>query len=122
MAEVENRALQNLNVVPSLYAHYIDNIFVICEKEEFLALRDEMMNTSGLTFTIERSVDSKLPFLNVLVEKTDGTVKSSVFRKPTDLGQCLNALNECPDRYKVSVVKGPVPCEETLFRAICFSH
>ena len=82
MAEVENRALQNLNVVPSLYAHYIDNIFVICEKEELLALRDEMMNTSGLTFTIERSVDSKLPFLNVLVEKTDGTVKSSVFRKP----------------------------------------
>ena len=111
MAEVENRALQNLNVTPALYGRYIDDIFTICEEEELMMLKDEMMNISGLNFTIERSVDNKLPFLNVLVERTGNTVKSSVYRKPTDVGRCLNALSECPDRYKVSVVKG------FLFRA-----
>ena len=111
MAEVENRALQNLNVTPALYGRYIDDIFTICEEEELILLKDEMMNISGLIFTIERSVENKLPFLNVLVERTGNTVRSSVFRKPTDIGRCLNALSECPDRYKVSVVKG------FLFRA-----
>ena len=76
-----------------------------------MLLRDEMKNISGLNFTIEKSVDHKLPFLNVLVERTGNTVKSCVFRKPTDVGQCLNALSECPERYKLSVVKG------FLFRA-----
>ena len=111
MAEVENRALENLDVELALYGRYIDDIFVICEEEELIALKEEMMNISGLNFTIERSVDNKLPFLNVLVERTGDTVKSCVFRKPTDVGQCLNASSECPDRYKVSVVKG------FLFRA-----
>ena len=111
MAEVENRALENLTVAPSLYGRYIDDIFLICEEEELMLLKDEMMLVSGLNFTIEKSVDNKLPFLNVLVERTGNTVKSSVFRKPTDVGRCLNALSECPERYKVSVVKG------FLFRA-----
>ena len=111
MAEVENRALENVNIVPSLYGRYIDDIFVICEEDELLLLKDEMTLISGLRFTIEKSTDNKLPFLNVLVERSGNTVKSSVFRKPTDVGRCLNALSECPDRYKVSVIKG------FLFRA-----
>ena len=111
MAEVENRALENVNIVPSFYGRYIDDIFVICEEDELLLLKDEMTLISGLRFTIEKSTDNKLPFLNVLVERSGNTVKSSVFRKPTDVGRCLNALSECPDRYKVSVVKG------FLFRA-----
>jgi hypothetical protein len=94
-----------------VYGRYIDDIFIICEEEELQSLKEEMMNISGLNFTIEKSVDNKLPFLNVLVERTGNTVKSSVFRKPTDVGRCLNALSECPDRYKVSVIRG------FLFRA-----
>ena len=57
-------------------------------------------------FTIERSVKKKASILKRTCEKTDDTVKSSVFRKPTDVGQCLS---ECSGRYKVSVVN--------LFRA-----
>ena len=65
-----------------------------------------MILISGLNFTVEESVDNKLPFLNVMIEKTETTIKTKVYRKPTDVGMCLNAEGECPDRYKVSVVKG----------------
>ena len=106
MAEVENRALENMNIQPSLYGRYIDDIFVICDSDVLMLLKDEMMVISGMNFTIEKSVDNKLPFLNVLVERTDNEVKSTVYRKPTDVGRCLNALSDCPDRYKLSVIKG----------------
>ena len=65
-----------------------------------------MTTISAMNFTIERSVENKLPFLNVLVEKRNGAIKTTVYRKPTDNGKCLNAISECPDRYKLSVIKG----------------
>ena len=106
MAEVENRALQNINVILPLYGRYIDDIFVICEEDVLMILKDEMSLISGMNFTIEKAVENKLPFLNVLVDKTDGNIKTTVYRKPTDAGRCLNAAGECPDRYKISVIKG----------------
>jgi hypothetical protein len=70
-------------------------------------MKDMMSQISGMNFTIEKSIENKLPFLNVLVEKQDNnTYKTTVYRKPTDNGKCLNAISECPDRYKQSVVKG----------------
>ena len=113
MAEVENRALSNIQV--SLYCRYIDDIFLICDTDTLQILQREMMTISGMNFTFERSVNNKLPFLNVLVNFTDDQVRTSVYRKPTDVGKCLNAVSECPDRYKVSVVKG------FLFRAMTLS-
>ena len=71
-----------------------------------MQLRDEMIWISGLNFTVEESVDNKLPFLNVMIDKTGNNIKTKVYRKPTDVQMCLNADGECPDRYKVSVVKG----------------
>ena len=109
MAEVEDRALTNIH--PSLYCRYIDDIFVICHLDTLKLLQQEMMTISGMNFTIEESVDHKLPFLNVLVDTREDRVKTTVYRKPTDVGRCLNELSECPDRYKVSVIKG------FLFRA-----
>ena len=108
MAEVESRALASMPSTskPSLYGRYIDDIFIICEEEVLIRLKDELMSISGMNFTIERAVENKLPFLNVLVEKQNGVIKTTVYRKPTDNGKCLNAISECPDRYKLSVIKG----------------
>ena len=106
MAEVEERALSNTNRTPALYCRYIDDIFVICDLDTLEKLKDEMKTISGLDFTVEESVGSKLPFLNVMIEKTDRIIRTKVYRKPTDVQMCLNAEGECPDRYKQAVVKG----------------
>ena len=109
MAEVENRTLDGMTSTtkPSLYGRYIDDIFVLCSEEILLHMKDLMSQISGMNFTIEKSIENKLPFLNVLVEKLENnTYKTTVYRKPTDNGKCLNAISECPDRYKESVVKG----------------
>ena len=106
MVQVENRALDNINESLPLYCRYIDDIFLICDEELLVNLKDEMTVISGLNFTIEIAVENKLPFLNVLIDKTERGIKATVYRKPTDAGQCLNAAGECPLQYKTSVIKG----------------
>ena len=111
MAEVENRVLENIPTKPSLYCRYVDDIYVICEDDVLEQIKNDLETISGLSFTVEYSINNRLPFLNVLVEKVDGNLKTTVYRKPTDHGICLNASGESPNQYKISVIKG------FLFRA-----
>ena len=69
------------------------------------SLRSEFEKRSVLKFTFEHSKQRKLSFLDVMVEIRDGAFSTSVYHKPTDLGQCLNYKSECPTRYKLSVIK-----------------
>ena len=61
MAEVENRTLDGMspNSKPSLYVRYIDDIFVICDEETLLQMKDTMSQISGMNFTIEESIGSR---------------------------------------------------------------
>ena len=54
------------------------------------------------------SVNHRIPFLDVLIDAADGPFVTTVFRKPTDTGHCLNGDSECPDKYKDSVVRAYV--------------
>ena len=51
-----------------------------------------------LKFTYELGVNNKLPFLNILVTLENGRYVTTVYTKPTNNGQCLNAKNECPEQ------------------------
>ena len=106
MSEVENQALNNISSRPSMYGRYVDDVFLVCHETLMLELKDKMTVISGLNFTVEKSFNNKLPFLNVLVEKVTGQFKTSIYRKPTDVGSCMNANGDCPDQYKTSVIKG----------------
>ena len=58
---------------------------------------------SILKFTYELSIDRKLPFLDVVVTSSADKFDPQVYRKPTNVGSCLNANSECVDKYKDSV-------------------
>jgi hypothetical protein len=49
-----------------------------------------------IQFTLEVENNNKLPLLDVLIEKVDGRLVTSVYRKPTDSGQYLQfSSNHC---------------------------
>ena len=102
MSEVEKRVDSIANI--PIYVRYVDDIFVYCSKDELLSLKYALENNSVLKFTYETSVNDKLPFLDVLVHKTDQIFHTSVYHKPTDKGMCLHADSECPQRYKLAVL------------------
>ena len=105
MGNLENKVFDKIDK-PSIYVRYVDDCFLQIDNEKQLdILKYHFEKNSVLKFTYELSVDKKLPFLDVLVESTQNKFGTTVYHKPTNLGNCLNADSECVDRYKDSVVK-----------------
>ncbi|XP_064117666.1 uncharacterized protein LOC135223089 [Macrobrachium nipponense] len=62
---------------PRRYGWYIDDIFVqIDAKDEVEVLRQAFQQCSVLSYTVEHSSDDRLPFLNVLVSKTEDGLRT----------------------------------------------
>ena len=109
MCHIEEQVLAGVIKAPHIYKRYVDDIFLVIDSEDDLKiLRDEMQKTSVLKFTYELGVEGKLPFLDVLVDNSSGRTETSVHRKKTDGGRCLNALSECPQRYRRGVIRSYV--------------
>ena len=105
MGELESRVFENKNNKPSIYARYVDDIFLQIENEtQLMHLRDTFRDSSVLNFTYELSTNNQLPFLDVLVEPDSMKFCTSVYHKKTDNGSCLNGKSECVDKYKNSVI------------------
>ena len=104
MAEVEQRTFQIQNK-PKIYARFRDDIFVnVNESSEIDQLANTLTSNSVLGFTIERSLNKRLPYLDVMVSQKDDRFLTSVYVKNTNVGRCLNARDECLENYKRSVV------------------
>ena len=59
----------------------------------------------SIEFTEEKEQDNKLPFLHVLVRRTKQGFRSSVYRKPTFIGQYLNFNSHHPYTVKKGIVR-----------------
>ena len=71
----------------------------------------------NIQFTIEKEVDNRLAFLDMLVIRTDvGELRTKWYQKPTSSGRLLNFKSHHPIKQKNSVVLG------LLFRALKLSH
>ena len=104
MAEVERRVMEKIPK-PRIYCRFRDDICTAVDEEnELERLALELEKNSVLKFTIERTVNRVLPYLDVRVEQADDSYNTQVYVKPTNIGRCLNARGECPDSYKRSVV------------------
>jgi hypothetical protein len=109
MCNVENNVLADDNLKPSTYCRYVDDIYVVVRNEDHLIqLKNKMQDESVLNFTHEMSVNSTLPFLDVEVKLVNNEYRTTVHRKPTNADTCLNSMSECPNRYKLSVIRSYV--------------
>ena len=57
---------------------------------------------------MEKEENNRLPFLDVMVEKGDNLIKTSVYRKQTHTGQYLNYLSNHSDNTKHGVIRSLV--------------
>lgn len=106
MSNLEKKVLSDPKIAPSIYCRYVDDVFVDVDSVEHLRqIIDVMQQNSVLKFTYDLSVENKIPFLDVLVQCEGGKFVTTVYRKATDTGTCLNAQSECPSRYKTSVIR-----------------
>ena len=91
---------------PTIYFRYVDDTFAIFEQEgdvdDFLVMLNRLY--SALNFTFEKEHDGKLPFLDILVEKTELGFETSVYRKPTFSGQYIRWESFSPRKRKKNLI------------------
>ena len=104
MGSIEDQVFAGMER-PDIYCRYIDDIFLkVKNEEEIEVLRRRLQDVSGLNFTVERSNNGTMPFLDVLVKQQDTAYNTSVYVKASNQGHCLNGDSECPQRYKDSTI------------------
>ena len=73
---------------------------------------------SKLSFTYEIESCEELSFLDTILRRNKEQLRSAVYRKPTNIVECLNYNSICPNKYKTGVIK------KILYRAynICSDY
>ena len=118
MADLESSLLSQDKISnPVKYFRYVDDIFAIFNSPIHVRyFIQRLKNRSVLNFTHEAMVNNKFNFLDVQMSvKTDGSLETSVYIKPTDKGIYPNFNSHIPAQYKKSVINSLVN------RAIKFS-
>ena len=76
---------------PLNYFRYVDDIFISYKTDYNVDdLFEQISNLHpSLKFTREHEADGSLPFLDVLVQRTPTSLNTSIYRKPTFVGQYI---------------------------------
>ena len=93
MEDLETKAIQTAQNPPSFWRRFVDDTLTILKSSntnEFLQHLNSI--DKHIQFTKEESrSDGSMPFLDILITpREDGTLKTTVYRKPTHTDQYLN--------------------------------
>ena len=110
MEHLEQRALDTAptEYKPRLWKRYVDDILEIVNKDSVSLLTDHLNQvdpTDNIKFTFELEKDGSIPFLDTRISrKPEGSLKFTVYRKPTHTNQYLNFESHHPLHQKLGVV------------------
>ena len=107
MELIEETALRSAPNPPSWWYRYVDDTHTKQKKahvDEFTAHINNI--DPDIKFTMETEENGKLAFLDTnTIRKEDGSLKISVYRKPTHTDQYLDFTSAHPDEHKKGVVR-----------------
>lgn len=87
---------------------YVDDTILSIPKDKVDIILDIFNSVNKkIQFTMEIEKDNMLPFLDVVVIRTDdGLLLTDWYVKPTSSGKCLNYYSNHPLSQKISIIKG----------------
>ncbi|XP_075544026.1 uncharacterized protein LOC142578539 [Dermacentor variabilis] len=89
---------------PKLFLRYVDDCFCIIPRRHAAHFLEHLNSSKpGIQFTAEEENNGRIPFLDVLVERTSSGLRTSVYRKPTHKGKYLSFDSAHPIGQKRSV-------------------
>ena len=108
MEDIESRALSSFSPSPVFWKQYIDDVCCAVKEEDLIPFLQHINSIHpSIQFTHElEDGDRCLPFLDVLLYRSeDGSVSTSVYRKPTHTDRYLDFVSHHPIMHKAAVVK-----------------
>ena len=91
---------------PIFYRRYVDDTFALFTNKASAELFLEFANSfhENVRFTMENETNNKLPFLDILIERTPSGFATGVYRKPTFTGQGTNFYSSCFYNFKLNSI------------------
>ena len=107
MEDLEFQAIQTSSTPPALWKRFVDDTFTIIKKEDKNSFLEHLNSIhQNIKFTCEEvRDDGSMPFLDILTTpKEDGSLSTSVFRKPThtDLYLQWDSHHTISSKYSVA--------------------
>ena len=92
---------------PILYRRYVDDIFCIFNTNDDALSFCKHLNSlhPNLKFTVEFEDSASLPFLDILITRSNGLFSTSVFRKKSTTPLSMNFYSFSYLKYKISAVR-----------------
>ncbi len=91
--------------LPKMYDRYVDDTFALFDNEESSCKFLERLNQiPALDFTCEKESNGKLPFLDVMIERSKTSFTTSVYRKPTFAGTYQKWSSFVPLSRKLNLI------------------
>ena len=92
---------------PKLYRRFVDDTFLVFSDITHVDLFLNYLNNkhSNIEFTKEIENNGNLPFLDINIKKQNGNLSTSVYRKNTFTGLCMNFNSFAPFIYKINLIK-----------------
>ena len=107
MEDLEVQAIKISSTPPALWKRFVDDTFTIIKKENRKSFRQHLNSIHpNIKFTCEEvRIDGSMPFLDILITpEEDGSLSTSVFRKPThtDLYLQWDSYHTISSKYSVA--------------------
>ena len=104
----ENRALSSSTLVPKLWLRYVDDTFVVWQHgrntlDDFHLLLNSQH--PSIQFTREEESEGRIPFLDASVERGEGKITTTVYRKPTHTDRYLHFTSHHHERQLLSAIR-----------------
>ena len=98
---------------PLFYKRYVDDTFLLFKEKHHASMFLDFINTfhSNINFTMDIESNNQLPFLDILISRSNGKFLTGIYRKDTFTGLGLNFYSFCPIAFKFN------SCKTLLFRA-----
>ena len=92
---------------PEVYKRYVDDTFILFRDASHAKLFLDYINSkhSNIKFTLETECNSQLPFLDILVRRSNNNFETSVFRKNTFSGLGMSYFSFCCKIFKINNVE-----------------
>uniref|UniRef100_A0A5S6Q532 Reverse transcriptase domain-containing protein n=1 Tax=Trichuris muris TaxID=70415 RepID=A0A5S6Q532_TRIMR len=112
MENLEERVFTTGNTkhYPLFFKRYVDDMFAVSKigNEEMFLEHLNHIYPDNITFTMEKEVEQKLPFLDALFIRGRDHFRTTVYRKPTYSGEYLHFNSHHPKSVFMGIVSGMV--------------
>nr|XP_018908816.1 PREDICTED: uncharacterized protein LOC109038254 [Bemisia tabaci] len=89
-----------------LWRRYVDDVLSKIKKgQQTLALEYLNHLEESIEFTIEEEKDQKLPFLDLLLDRSNNKIEFDIYRKPTDTGNYIKGNAHNPKVHKTAAFR-----------------